>query len=269
MIQHKTGFFICTYNGRTHRLYQHLLLAKGATAIYIFTDGLWDEKRMLRSMHIALAQKVASAGAHAVLFDFFGTGISDGDTHEFSLADCTYALEAMVQACTNDYGTLPIVLVGSRFGADIALKIAEKSNIITQLVLIEPLLSGAALLKQMLGRRKITHAMNGMKVSTTVSIGGETYTDQLGYLISPQDEALLSQWQSSNMLTQKKVYLICTKHTRSTHAMQQFCEMLGLHNKLTVAETTLTDFWAFRDEFDYTDISSLFLTMHHAITQIP
>ncbi len=268
MIQHKTGFFTCTYNGSEHKLYQHLLLAKDAAAIYIFVDGLWDEKRMLRSMHIALAQKITNAGAHVMLFDFFGTGISDGDTHEFSVAASAYALELLVQQAADEYAGMPVILAGSRFGADMVLKSAEKNAVIKQLVLIEPLLTGAACLKQMLGRRKITHAMNGMRIPATVSIGGKTYTDQLGYLISEEDEAILNQWQSSNALRNKEIYLICTKFTSSNNAMQQFCDELRKHNKLQVAETALTDFWAFREEFDYTGITEIFMQVHHSITQM-
>jgi hypothetical protein len=268
MIQHNTGFFTCTYNGTANKLYRHLLLAKEAVAIYIFTDGLWDEKRMLRSMHIALAQKIANAGAHALLFDFAGTGISDGDTHEFSLSASAHALDLLIAECAKEYAGIPVILAGSRFGADMAMKSAEKNAAVKQLVLIEPLLTGAACLKQMLGRRKITHAMNGMKIPATVSIGGKTYTDQLGYLISEEDEAVLHQWQSSNTLRNKEIYLICTKYTCSSNAMQQFYNDLCLQNKVVMTETTLTDFWVFRDEFDYTGMVASFMQIHRAITDI-
>jgi hypothetical protein len=147
------------------------------------------------------------------------------------------------------------------------LKAAAEIDAVKQLVLIEPLLTGAACLKQMLGRRKITHAMNGMKIPATVDIDGKTYTDQLGYLISGEDETMLGQWQFSHSLRNKEIYLICTKYTAASQAMLQFCDDLRQHNKVQVEETSLTDFWMFKGEFDYTGITAIFMQLHHSIIQ--
>jgi hypothetical protein len=268
MHKHKTVFFAYTYNGCQRSIYQHTMLAAGAKAVYIFADGLWDEKRILRSMYIVLAQKLNKAAAHTVLFDYFGTGVSNGSTADFSLAEAQYALAAIVNDCEKTFPGLPLVLVGARFGADIAVHAAAKNDAVTHCILIEPLLAGSTCLKQMLGRRKITHAMNGMKVPVKVMVQQKEFTDQLGYLVSEEDEQLLANWQTNgSSLRQKKINLICTKHSSGSNAILQFYGELQQQNDTQLTQTALADFWVYKDEFDYTDMQTIFSAINSNITQ--
>lgn len=85
-----------------------------------------------------LAQRLANAGIDTLRFDYYGTGDSSGEDHEFS-ADAAVedALVAIDEA--RDLGKARhVTLVGLRDGARVALQAATRARAVDRLVLWDP-----------------------------------------------------------------------------------------------------------------------------------
>jgi exosortase A-associated hydrolase 2 len=96
--------------------------------------------RAHRAFH-QLAMRLARAGAHALRFDYHGSGDSGGDSHEGDLVrwrDDTVIATTALQAETR----LPVALVGLRLGAALAALAAERRGDVDRLVLWEPVVHG-------------------------------------------------------------------------------------------------------------------------------
>ncbi len=89
-----------------------------------------------------LAQRLANAGIDTLRFDYYGTGDSSGEDHEFSTDGAVEdALVAIDEA--RDLGKARhVTLVGLRAGAGIALRAASRARHVDRLVLWDPLDEG-------------------------------------------------------------------------------------------------------------------------------
>lgn len=90
-----------------------------------------------------LAQRLAAAGVDTLRFDYYGTGDSSGEDHEFSADGAVEdALVAIDEA--RDLGKARhVTLVGLRQGAQVALRAAAHVRAVDRLVLWDPLIEDA------------------------------------------------------------------------------------------------------------------------------
>lgn len=86
-----------------------------------------------------LAQKLAAAGFDILRFDYYGTGDSSGEDHEFSPEGAVEDALAAVEEAKDLSGARRVMLVGMRDGAAVALHVAARAGGVDRLVLWEPL----------------------------------------------------------------------------------------------------------------------------------
>ena len=116
-----------------------------------------EEKSAHRSLtEIALALR--ARGAASLLFGYRGTGDSEGDFASATLADWRADVGAATALARERVPAAQVGLLGVRLGASLAY--LERANA-ARLLLIEPILSGRAMLSQLNMRQKMRVSMAG------------------------------------------------------------------------------------------------------------
>ena len=115
-----------------------------------------EEMNKSRHLLATLGRAAAASGACAVLPDLYGTGDSEGDFGEATLATWRADVDASIRHLGEEK---PVHLVGVRFGALLAADAAQRHRV-ASLILVQPLADGRAQLNQML-RLRLAAAMAG------------------------------------------------------------------------------------------------------------
>lgn len=89
-----------------------------------------------------LAGMLASAGLHALRFDYFATGDSAGRAEEGTLVQWAHDIEAAVQELRDVAGIRRVSLIGMRLGAVLANRAVATGLRIRDLVLWDPVVDG-------------------------------------------------------------------------------------------------------------------------------
>ena len=96
-----------------------------------------------------LAVLLAKHGLHVLRFDYFATGDSAGDSAEGSLDQWVGDIHAAAEELRDISGVRQVALVGMRLGAALAVRAATGRLALADLVLWDPVVSGAAYLAQL------------------------------------------------------------------------------------------------------------------------
>ncbi len=154
--------------------------APDAETVWVLAPPFAEEEKSARRVLTEIALLFRSRGEASLLFSFRGQGDSGGDFASVSLdewrADLSSAIEEAVRRAPN----ATIRVLGVRLGASLALQVASKRDDVTQLVLIEPLLSGRSFLSQQLMRQKIRAQMTG-EASAEPGVRTAQYEDLDGW----------------------------------------------------------------------------------------
>ena len=111
----------------------------------VIAPPLFEELSRTRKILVNLSRLVAETGINVVRFDYYGTGLSDGDFMDFDLHEAQQNLATVLAYC-RDQGARRIVLLGFRFGGYLAL--AHQSQVDAVLAW-EPVLDLAAHFREM------------------------------------------------------------------------------------------------------------------------
>ena len=162
--------------------------------VLILSEPFAEEKRCAFRMLVRLAEKLASNGVATLRFDVSGTGDSCA-THadatwehwqEESITACQFAREAT--------GASSLALAGFRAGALLAAYAASKVPC-AKLCLVEPILLGTTLLKELAMRQGIQSMLNAQTGASAnaASTLPEGYQDFGGFVVSSAMTEGLSQ----------------------------------------------------------------------------
>jgi pimeloyl-ACP methyl ester carboxylesterase len=103
-----------------------------------------------------LAERLATAGFHALRFDYHGTGDSSGDDDEPDRVRAWLeSIDAAVAELQAAAGVRAVALVGLRFGATLAAVVAARRRDVQSLVLWAPCTSGRAYLRELRALRML------------------------------------------------------------------------------------------------------------------
>lgn len=138
------------FTGRASRLYgcHHMpTVASSPSAVVLCAPAGHEYTRCHRAMR-QLAAQLARAGHHAFRFDYSGTGDSGGEYAQASLATWRQDACDAMDECRRRTRALDLTLVGLRLGAAIALQAAGRRTDVRSLVLWNPVIDGAAMLRE-------------------------------------------------------------------------------------------------------------------------
>jgi exosortase A-associated hydrolase 2 len=146
-----TPFF---FGGRSRQLfgvYRGPAAASGGAARAVVLCNPWAHEALHahRSVRQAAAM-LADAGLHALQFDYLGTGDSAREMQQVSIADWEEDIRLAVREVTEISNAHRVTLVGLRFGALLAARVAPSlSQVVDRLILWDPVLDGDAYLREL------------------------------------------------------------------------------------------------------------------------
>ncbi len=172
-------------NGRLYVL-KRLPDALPLRKMVIFVPPFAEEANKSRHMFSLLASSLAAEGIGSILFDYYGTGESQGYFEQASLSGYTRDLVDVSQSIVvND---VPVCLVCLRLGALVALNGYSEWANIDKVVFINPVTNGKQLINQFF-RLRIAGGLSSNEAKVSVKdIKAELeqtgYTEIAGYTIS-------------------------------------------------------------------------------------
>ena len=127
--------------------------ARPSEVVVIANPWGWEALRAHRTTRM-LATILQREGFGVFRFDYYGTGDSFGRDEDTSLEGWTEDLEWAVEEAQAMAGKRRVILIGLRLGAFLAAKVAARSpNQVSKIVLWEPPVSGAELIRDWTGSR--------------------------------------------------------------------------------------------------------------------
>ncbi len=153
--------------------------------VYLAPFG--EEMNRTRSLAAEQARRFAALGYRCTVLDLSGTGDSDGELHDVSLARWRDDIDRTVASC----GDLPCLLWGARLGALLALDCAARQpGRYPRLLLWQPVTSGKRFITQLLRLRVAALASRDLPAETTAQIreqlAGGAQVDVAGYALGGQ-----------------------------------------------------------------------------------
>ena len=128
----------------------HRPLDESSLSGFVFCSPYFEEKLWVHRVYVSFARQLAEKGHWVLRFDYMGHGDSEGhfqdSTVQSNLVDIKAAMYILQEKAKN---IATISLLGIRFGATLAALVAEE-KVIDKLILWEPIIDGAAYMREML-----------------------------------------------------------------------------------------------------------------------
>lgn len=129
--------------------------------VWVLVPPFGEEEKSARRTLTDIAQTFHKRGEGSLLFSFRGTGDSSGDLAALGLEEWREDLRNALAEVRRRAVETSVGLLGVRLGASLALQTALEDSEVSEVVLIEPLLSGRSFLSQQMMRQKIRAQMTG------------------------------------------------------------------------------------------------------------
>jgi pimeloyl-ACP methyl ester carboxylesterase len=165
--------------------YRPRLRQRGAAVL--ICNPMGEEAARAHRVYRVLASQLERAGYAAQRFDYFGTGDSDGDALEATIAAWGEDIETAAKELTRRTGVHRLVLVGVRLGASLAVMAAARLNA-RHLILWDPVVNGASYLQELAAaHREFMHEELGAVWNDDLHLRASGATAEvLGTPISPE-----------------------------------------------------------------------------------
>ena len=153
----------------------------------------YEQSSSYRTWRI-LAERLASAGFHAVRLDYFGTGNSEGDGGEAHEVDnWIRSIDAAVDYARRLPECEQVALVGLRVGALLALQAARRNQPIDRLVLWSPFASGRACVRELRALARLSRQEHGDEPDEAEGL------NVAGYVVSAATLDALGRWSGADL----------------------------------------------------------------------
>ena len=235
------------------RLFGVFRAPEGAQKVWIVAPPFGEEEKSARRTLTKIARFLENRGEASLLFSYRGTGDSEGDFADFSLSDWKIDLQNAILEARKRLPEAQIALLGVRLGASLALEIASQNE--SNLVLIEPLLSGRSFLSQQNMRKKLRADLTG-EIATAKN--DAEIQDLDGWPLSPRlrDELNTLDLRSISTAEAKIPILVLQVGPKSELSAQfsSFSEKIGAQTGVVV----MPPFW---NLLDYADCTPLLVAL--------
>jgi len=154
--------------------------------VWILCPPFAEEEKCARRVLTEIALDLQRAGHSSLLFNFSGTGDSEGDFADATLDNWREEIVAMCELAQHRKPNAKVHLLGVRLGASLAAQVAEKCPV-ESLILLEPVLDGKVYLAQLGQRRRL----RGM-LTDADKMDDRASEDLDGW---PLGNALKTQWE--------------------------------------------------------------------------
>jgi pimeloyl-ACP methyl ester carboxylesterase len=172
-----------------------------------------------------LADEIAAAGMPALRFDWHGTGDSAGsDTDPARLDAWMTSLRGAIQRLRQETGVSEIYLVGLRLGGTLATLIAEEMADIKGLVLMAPVVSGKAHVREM---RALAAFGGAPRAENQNDASGSGDIEAAGFVITGQTAADLKALDLPKMLRNKPADRVLLMHRPDAPAEAKLAKRLA------------------------------------------
>lgn len=135
----------------SHRMYacHHApaIAVKDTRAVLLCNSIGHEYERCHRTLR-QLAAKLSAKGNHAMRFDYFGTGDSQGEYEQASLASWRQDVSEGIDECHRISGYNQLCVIGVRMGATMAAQVAMQREDVDSLVLYAPVIDGETMLTE-------------------------------------------------------------------------------------------------------------------------
>lgn len=165
----------------------------------VYIPPFGEEMNRCRAHVAQQARDFAASGYYCTLLDFYGTGDSEGELKEASLACWRNNISLTLQTLTAE-APAPVTLWGTRLGAIVAADYIDSGDIeVTELLLWQPVTSGKRYVTQLLRQRVASLVNSGQPAETTAEIRAKIAAGEdveiSGYIVG---EALLSDIENAS-----------------------------------------------------------------------
>jgi pimeloyl-ACP methyl ester carboxylesterase len=229
------------------RLFLHCHLPEKANGrAYLFLNPILDEKRRVQYFQAEAARALCCEGAYIFRFDYYGTGDSGGQSYEFDLKSALEEILFVFSYVKEHFSVGSLILVGVRYGADLAMAFAYQYPYFKDLVLIEPIVNGKHYLKELKIRRLALFYLTKMKVRSEFYIGNRRFIDQQGYPISEENINFLEDWSLESIdMRGKNIKLYKLTNQNSAEQINNLKTKCSSDNLVVYREINAPDFWLF------------------------
>lgn len=118
---------------------------------FVFCSPFAEEKLWAHRVFVNFARDLADQGHPVLRFDYMGNGDSEGDFKDCSVETKLSDIHRVVRTLRERVQELETVsLLGLRFGATLAALAAGEEDGINRLILWEPIINGAAYMREMI-----------------------------------------------------------------------------------------------------------------------
>jgi len=160
------------------------------------------------------SRELARAGHPALRFDFRGAGQSDGEFEDLTLSSCVGDLRRAVDELVARAGVQEVVLIGTRLGGTIAMRVGGSDSRVRRMVLWDPVPDPNASLQGVFRRGRASQLAMGRTPDSAAAGGGlqggdgagaawagmqpgQSRLDAGGYIIGQAFQDELKTWDSA------------------------------------------------------------------------
>ena len=164
----------------------HLPTGESRAVGVVFCNAFGDERKSSCLTMVRLARAVASRGLAVLRFDYRGCGDSPGPFVDASVSTRLADIRSAAAFLKSEAGVESAFLLGLRLGATLAARVADGIADCAGLVLIEPILDGAAYFDTLMKRKRVRGMMTAGKDQSGAAEHGEDVIDLDGYAVRPR-----------------------------------------------------------------------------------
>ncbi len=142
-----------------------------------------DEAIRVHRAYKQLALRLSGAGFPTLRFDYLGSGDSAGDEVEANLSHWEMDIERAIEEVRARAGIQQVVLIGLRLGASLALKVANRCENISGIVLWEPIVNGKSYFQTLTEthQSRLNYFLTDPTLTTSLIQGA---VERLGFMLS-------------------------------------------------------------------------------------